>query len=64
MNNKMHGYGVFSWPDGRKYEGNYANDIKEGKGKFSWPDGRLFVGTWKNGKQNGRGTYYNSKGEE
>ena len=29
-NNKMEGYGVFSWPDGRKYEGEYIDDKKEG----------------------------------
>ena len=35
----MSGRGVFSWPDGRKYEGDYVTDIKEGNGLFIWPDG-------------------------
>jgi len=26
----MEGYGVFTWPDGRKYEGEYIDDKKEG----------------------------------
>ncbi|MFN9905335.1 MAG: membrane-binding protein, partial [bacterium] len=39
-NNKMEGRGVFTWPDGRKYEGEYLDDKKEGKGTFYWPDGR------------------------
>jgi len=26
----MEGHGTFSWPDGRKYEGDYADDKKEG----------------------------------
>ena len=34
--NKMHGYGEFSWPDGRKYLGEYVDDKKEGKGIFEW----------------------------
>ena len=40
MNNKMEGSGVFTWPDGRKYDGEYIDDKKEGNGIFFWPDGR------------------------
>jgi len=36
MNNKMDGHGVFEWPDGRKYEGEYSDDKKEGQGTFYW----------------------------
>jgi hypothetical protein len=46
----MEGYGVFTWPDGRKYEGEYIDDKKEGKGTFYWPDGRKYDGDWFNGK--------------
>tara|TARA_B110000305_G_C18976336_1_gene419551 strand:+ start:232 stop:372 length:141 start_codon:yes stop_codon:yes gene_type:complete len=46
----MEGRGVFGWPDGRKYEGDYVNDKKEGSGNFYWPDGRKYEGGWKNGK--------------
>jgi len=50
MNNKMEGTGVFTWPDGRRYEGDYVDDKKEGQGVFFWPDGRKYDGGWKNGK--------------
>lgn len=50
MNNKMEGSGVFTWPDGRKYDGEYIDDKKEGHGIFFWPDGRKYEGGWKNGK--------------
>jgi len=50
MNNKMEGSGVFTWPDGRRYEGEYIDDKKEGHGVFYWPDGRKYEGGWKNGK--------------
>lgn len=30
------GYGVFTWPDGRRYEGEYVDDKKEGNGVFFW----------------------------
>jgi len=46
----MDGYGVFTWPDGKKYEGCYINDKKEGFGKFYWPDGKIYEGQWKDGK--------------
>ena len=53
----MHGTGHFTWPDGRLYTGEYANDKKHGKGKFEWPDGKVYEGEWKNGKQDGIGFF-------
>jgi len=44
--NNMEGEGVYTWPDGRKYEGLFRNDKKEGFGKFTWPDGRKYEGNW------------------
>ena len=46
----MHGQGVFTWEDGRKYEGSYIDDKKEGNGRFTWPDGRVYEGMWKDGR--------------
>ena len=46
----MDGTGVFTWSDGRKYDGEYIDDKKEGHGVFTWPDGRQYNGSWKNGK--------------
>ena len=46
----MEGSGVFTWPDGRKYDGEYIDDKKEGNGIFFWPDGRKYEAGWKNGK--------------
>ena len=40
----MHGSGVFTWADGRRYEGEYVDDKKEGHGVFKWPDGRQYDG--------------------
>ena len=40
----MHGKGVFSWDDGRRYEGEYLDDKKHGHGVFYWPDGKLYDG--------------------
>jgi len=46
----MHGWGVFTWKDGKRYEGEYRLDLKEGQGKFIWPDGKKYEGGWKEGK--------------
>lgn len=32
----MHGKGVYTWKDGRKYEGEYINDKKHGNGVYTW----------------------------
>ena len=32
----MHGKGTYTWPDGRKYEGQYFEDKKEGEGEYIW----------------------------
>ena len=46
----MEGRGLFTWPDNRRYDGEYIDDKKEGMGIFYWPDGRKYEGEWKNGK--------------
>jgi len=59
----MHGYGEFTWKDGKKYIGNYTNDRKEGFGIYYWSNPvRVYIGFWKNGKQDGFGKYINNKG--
>jgi hypothetical protein len=40
----MHGQGVYSWADGRKYEGDYKDDKKHGYGIYTYPDGRSYKG--------------------
>lgn len=46
----MHGEGVFTWLDGKKYTGGYQNDKREGYGIFDYPDGKRYSGFWKNSK--------------
>ena len=42
----MHGKGVYTWKDGRKYEGEYENDRKHGFGTYTWTDGKEYEGEW------------------
>lgn len=53
---------MFTWEDGKSYEGEYVDDKKEGYGVFIWPDGKKYEGYWKDGKQEGEGTF-TSKGK-
>ena len=51
----IHGEGVYKWPDGRVYSGEYVKDKKHGFGKFVMSDGSKYEGEWLDGKQHGRG---------
>ncbi len=53
----MHGKGVYTWNDGRKYEGEYLYDKKHGRGLYTWADGRKYDGEWAHGRQHGKGKY-------
>lgn len=46
----MEGKGIFKWPDGKKYDGEYVNNHKEGTGTMYNEDGSYYKGEWKNGK--------------
>ena len=54
----MHGHGVYTWKDGRKYDGQYFKDRKHGFGVYTWADGRQYEGQWENGRQHGEGNYW------
>ena len=56
----MEGKGLFKWPDGNEYEGNYVKGIREGFGKFTWSNGNSFKGVFKKGKPNGKGLVTNN----
>lgn len=51
-----HGYGTYTWTDGRKYVGEFKNDKFEGQGRHTWPEGDVYVGEWKDNVRNGQGT--------
>ena len=39
---RRHGKGVYTWPDGTKFEGHFENDKKEGFGTFFFPSDNKF----------------------
>ena len=60
----MHGKGTSTWPNGRKYIGEYVDNKKSGYGEYFWPDGRCYRGEWLNGLQHGKGVFVTSSGQE
>ena len=50
---KKHGKGVYTWADGRKYDGMWQNGKQHGEGQYVLTDGKVKIGMWKNGKRVG-----------
>lgn len=51
----MHGKGILTWKNGKKYNGEFNNNKREGKGICVWKDGRKYDGMWLDGKEHGMG---------
>ena len=51
MNDKRHGHGIFSWKDGRMYDGQWKNGKQHGRGIFLHADGSELVGEWNEGQR-------------
>ena len=51
----MHGKGVFTWHDGRRYEGDYFDDEKHGYGCFTWEMGNKYTGSFREDQRDGWG---------
>ncbi len=51
MENKKHGFGTYTWKDGRRYEGEFANGKQHGAGVYMPQEGIRKKGRWDNGKR-------------
>jgi len=58
MDNKRAGRGEYSWPNGDRYIGDFAEGVKNGNGILYFSNGDKRVGVWKNDRLNGPSTYY------
>ena len=56
-NNKKHGQGTFTWPDGSEYVGYWKFGKREGHGIRTYAGRGKYVGEFKDGKKNGQGTF-------
>lgn len=49
------GTGTMTWPDGRKYVGQFRDGKMDGTGKMTYPNGKIEEGLWREGKFMGAG---------
>ena len=42
--------GIYSWPDGRVYVGEFKNGKRNGEGTLTRPEGKVQSGRWENSK--------------
>jgi len=56
------GQGTITYPNGRKYVGEWKDGLPNGQGTSTYPSGRKYVGEHKDGKEHGQGTYTFSDG--
>jgi len=47
---------AYTYPDGKKYEGEWKGGMRHGQGILTRPDGMKYEGEWKDNKPNGWGT--------
>ena len=38
------GLGLYIWPEGNKYFGQWKNNVIDGEGIYIWSDGRVYSG--------------------
>ena len=50
---KRHGQGTHTYPNGDRYVGEYRNNKRNGQGTYTYDNGNKYVGEWKNDKQHG-----------
>lgn len=42
MNGKAHGKGIYYYPNGTKYEGEWFEDLYDGYGEKTWNEGSVY----------------------
>lgn len=59
----MDEFGIYTWQDGRMYEGFYKDDKKHGWGVYTWSDQKRYAGWWSHGKQHSLGIFISKDGK-
>eukprot|EP01062_Namystynia_karyoxenos_P070060 TRINITY_DN65439_c0_g1_i1.p1 TRINITY_DN65439_c0_g1~~TRINITY_DN65439_c0_g1_i1.p1 ORF type:complete len:158 (+),score=44.61 TRINITY_DN65439_c0_g1_i1:85-558(+) len=60
---RMEGFGEFTFDSKAKYKGHWVNNRFEGTGCYLWPDGSFYEGQWRANKMHGEGTYQDVHGK-
>lgn len=54
---ERHGFGILTWTDGRRYEGQFHHGALQGHAVMRWPDDRKYVGRYHDNKKHGEGIF-------
>jgi len=54
----INGEGVYGYPDGSKFEGQFLDSLPDGWGTFSYVNGDHYTGAFSHGLKHGKGTFY------
>lgn len=52
---EMVGFGIMTWPSGKRYEGEWKEGCHEGKGMMFYPNGNIYEGEFHQNLRHGRG---------
>ena len=55
LRGEAHGRGVFTFPHGTRYEGDFRHGSFQGRGGMTWPSGSRYEGDFVDGERTGRG---------
>ena len=58
------GYGIYTWNDGTRYEGNFRDGKREGEGVYYYATGAKYIGSQSGDGRHGWGTYYYPTGSK
>jgi hypothetical protein len=58
------GYGVYTWNDGTRYEGNFRAGKRDGEGVYYYASGAKYIGSQSNDGRHGWGIYYYPTGSK
>ncbi|EAY25270.1 putative phosphatidylinositol-4-phosphate 5-kinase [Microscilla marina ATCC 23134] len=61
---KANGQGVGLYSNGKRYEGNWKDNLHHGYGILYWPDGEYYDGDFQSGQRNGKGSYHWPSGDK
>jgi len=57
LDNVKNGWGVMTWTDGNRYQGEWKDDKREGNGILIWANGSKYDGEWRSSKIEGKGLH-------
>lgn len=59
---RMNGFGIYTFASGAKYEGNMKDNSFDGDGEYNFTDGAKYRGQWQQNKMHGHGEYIDPTG--